>query len=730
MKCSKIALLFCLFLWGIFAYGQEKHTQKTTKERPTVALVLSGGGAKGFAEIGTLEAIDELGIPIDYIVGTSMGGAMGAFYAIGYSGKEIAEQVAKQDWSNIFTDKKVGRRTPISKKEELTRYAFSFPIKGGIRLPKGIVRGQEVMNILSKYTAGFHGSREFNKLPIPFACIVTDLETGESIVLEEGDLPKSIRASMSIPSVFTPVEIGKRTFIDGGVVNNFPTDVAKAQGYDYIIGVDVQSALQNKEELLSATDVANQLLGFLGKKRNDENIKLTDVYIHPDISKYSTNSFAPEEVDSLIAIGRKAALKAYPKLKALKKKLGENVTKEEHITPNFKAPLSFKHITVSGLENVSEKIFRKKLNINNADSITSSQLKHKIDDVSAILNLDLLTYELSQDTLRFVAHERSNKLFNVGFHYDSDNNASVLLNTTWDNFLLKNGRASFDAILGNNLQFTARYTLKFGDIPHLNLTIDTKKYDLTLHKSNDRLAEGSLAYVKFDTNAQFILWDNYSAGLGGRLEYVHIDRTISNSTAYSSSETVHKWYTNYYGFINLNTFDNAYYPKEGRRFDGEVKFVTDGWAEKGLVLYANYKEVLNISNNFDFLFNFYGRSTIDNSLSPIYSNYWGGIAHSKYIDKQIPFVGAKWIQGYNNTMAVGRVDFRYELFRDNYLILTGNYGRYSDAFGLFLYDSAKNIWGAGLTFSYNSIIGPIEFTVMHSNVVRKPLLHISIGYDF
>ncbi len=175
MKCSKIALLFCLFLWGIFAYGQEKHIQKTTKERPTVALVLSGGGAKGFAEIGTLEAIDELGIPIDYIVGTSMGGAMGAFYAIGYSGKEIAEQVAKQDWSNIFT-----------KKEELTRYAFSFPIKGGIRLPKGIVRGQEVMNILSKYTAGFHGSQAFNKLPIPFACIVTDLETGESIVLEEG----------------------------------------------------------------------------------------------------------------------------------------------------------------------------------------------------------------------------------------------------------------------------------------------------------------------------------------------------------------------------------------------------------------------------------------------------------------------------------------------------------------------------------------------------------------
>ncbi len=212
-KRPTIALLICLFIWGTFAYGQEKNKQETAKKRPTVALVLSGGGAKGFAEIGVLEALDELEIPVDYIVGTSMGSAMGAFYAIGFSGKEIAEEVAKQDWESVFTDKKIGRRTPISKKDELSRYAFSFPIKGGIKLPKGIVRGQEVMNILSKYTVGYQGNLDFKHLPIPFSCIVTDLETGESIVLEEGNLPKAIRASMSIPSVFTPVEIGERVFV-------------------------------------------------------------------------------------------------------------------------------------------------------------------------------------------------------------------------------------------------------------------------------------------------------------------------------------------------------------------------------------------------------------------------------------------------------------------------------------------------------------------------------------
>ncbi|MBS9768045.1 MAG: patatin-like phospholipase family protein, partial [Flavobacteriaceae bacterium] len=444
--CINLVFLVCSIFSTHTAIAQKRAKTDTLKKRPTVALVLSGGGAKGFAEIGTLEVIDELGIPIDYIVGTSMGSAMGAFYAIGYTGKEIAKEVAKQDWSTAFTDKIVSRKTPISRKEELSRYALSFPIRGGIHLPKGIVRGQEIMNILSKYTVGYQDSLNFKKFPIPYSCVVTDLETGESIVLESGNLTQAIRASMSIPSVFTPTEIGERVFIDGGVVNNFPTDIAKIEGYDFIIGVDVQTPLLHKKDLVSAKDIAYQLLGFLGKKRNDDNIKLTDVYIHPNISKYTTSSFAPAEVDSLIEIGRKAARKAYPQLVKLKEKLGKNVSKEKHTTPNFNAPLFFNHIKVGGLKKISQKLFMQKIDLKDINSITTTDLKNKIDDVSASLDLDLLTYQLSQDTLRFIAHERNQNRFNVGLHYDSDNNASILLNTTWNNLLFKHSRASFDAI--------------------------------------------------------------------------------------------------------------------------------------------------------------------------------------------------------------------------------------------------------------------------------------------
>lgn len=724
--CHTLLFLIALSLPSV---AQEtKIAADSIKERPTVALVLSGGGAKGFAQIGILEAIDDLGIPIDYVVGTSMGSIMGGLYAIGYSGNLIAEEVAKQDWTTLFNDKSNTRKIPVGIKDELSRYAFSFPIKKGIKLPRGIVRGQKVMNILSKYTIDHHITNNFSELPIPFSCIAVDLETGEAVVLEKGYIAEAMRASMAIPSVFTPQQIGDRLFIDGGVINNFPADVAKLKGYDYIIGVDVQSPLLKKEEISSAKDIVNQLVSFAGKPRTKKNIKITDVYIHPNTSGYSVGSFTKEEVDSLIDRGRQAAKEAYPKLIALKKKLGEGVLKEKLPAPCFDEAIKFNHVVVSGLKNVSKDLFHKKLRLKGKDSTNITDLETTINDVSSILNLDLLNFRLQKDTLKFIAHERNSNRFNVGVHYDSDNDASVLLNTTIDNLLFKNSRGSADAILGRNLHFTARYSIKFGDIPYLNMIFDTKKYDLALYNENDKIAEGDLSYAKFDTNIQMILWDSYTAGFGIRKEYVDIDNSLSQDQI--PLKRNNGWYTHHYGFVGLNTLDNASYPNKGTRLDIEAKYISNGDGETGTVIYSNFKRVRSFSKNFTAIWNLYGRSILDNQLGVIYANYWGGINTTQYLDKHIPFMGANWMQGYNSAMGVGRLDLRYQLFNRNYLMLTGNYGRYSQDPDKFFTDSAKDIWGAGITYSYNSIIGPIELSIMHSTEVRKPLLHVSIGYNF
>lgn len=729
-KCPKILCLFLvLLLLPLHLIAQQAvNDVDSLKERPTVALVLSGGGAKGFAEIGILEAIDDLDIPIDYIVGTSIGSIMGGLYAIGYSGKLIAEEVAKQDWTTVFTDEMTSRKIPVGIKDELSRYAFSFPIKEGIKLPKGIVRGQRVMNILAKYTIGYHNATDFSKLPIPYSCVAVDLETGEAVVLEKGCLPQAMRASMAIPSVFTPQEIDDRVFIDGGIINNFPADVAKAKGYDYIIGVDVQSPLLGKEELSSATDIVNQLVGFAGKNRTDNNIKLTDIYIHPDISGFSTGSFSAQEVDSLIERGRKAAKDAYPQLLALKNKLGKRTKKKKLEAPAFDAPLQFSHLKVSGLKRISKELFYKKIKLATKDTISVDKIETTIDDVSSILNLDMLNYRLHNDTLQFTAHERSNNRFNVGIHYDSDNDASVLLNATVNNFLLKNSRASVDAILGRNLQFTGRYTIKFGNIPYLNLIFDTKKYNLTVYDKNDKIAEGDMNYVKFDINTQMILWDSYSAGIGIRKEYIDVGNALSKETIVPKERS--GWYTNHYAFISLNTLDNASYPKRGTRFDTEAKYVSNGDNQTGSVIYANFKRATSLGRKFTTIWSLYGRAILDSELGIIYDNYWGGINSTQYLDRHIPFVGTNWVQGNNSAMGVGRLDLRYELFNRNYLMLTGNYGRYSQDSDKFFSNSAKDLWGAGITYSYGSIIGPIAVTLMHSTQVKKPLLYVSIGYNF
>ncbi len=372
MKHPIFALLcFCLLFlhWESSAQSSAIDTTKL-KKRPSVALVLSGGGAKGFAHIGILEALDELDIPVDYVIGTSMGSVMGGMYAIGYPGRVIAEEVVKQDWDNVFSDESTSRKTLVSLKDELGRYAFSFPIRKRIELPKGLIRGQNVINILNKYTIGYHGTTNFSELPIPFSCVAVDLESGEAVVSEKGYLPQALRASMSIPTVFIPEEIGDRIFVDGGIVNNFPTEVAKVKGYDYVIGVDVQTPLRDKEELNTVPKIVDQLVSFAGKTQNEKNKKLADIYIHPDISGFSTGSFSFEEIDSIIERGRQAAKIAYPKLLALKKKLGKNAHKKKLPLPNFNKKLQFRHISVKGLERTSEKLFRKKLKIKKTEPIT------------------------------------------------------------------------------------------------------------------------------------------------------------------------------------------------------------------------------------------------------------------------------------------------------------------------------------------------------------------------
>ena len=221
---QKAILLFSLlFLLAFFTlvFAQAK------VERPKVGLVLSGGGAKGMAHIGVIKAMEEAGLYPDYITGTSMGSIIGALYAIGYSADEIKEIALGIKWENVLTNDIPLDKVAFEEKLFYGRYFIELPIKDKkIGLPQGLIEGQELTMFLNKITRPAHGITDFHKLPIPFECVAADIETGKSVVLKSGSLPLAMRASMSIPTFFTPTTIDSTLFVDGGLLRNFPVQEA------------------------------------------------------------------------------------------------------------------------------------------------------------------------------------------------------------------------------------------------------------------------------------------------------------------------------------------------------------------------------------------------------------------------------------------------------------------------------------------------------------------------
>ena len=247
------------------------------QNRKKVGIVLSGGGAKGVAHIGALKVIEEAGIPIDYVVGTSMGAIVGGLYSIGYTPQQLDSIVNAQDWKYLLSDALDPETTLLSEKLREEQYLLSVPIAGKSAhvSDAGIIKGRNISRLLSELTVGYHDSVDFNKLPIPFACVSQNIVNGEQIVFHNGILATAMRASMAIPGVFTPVRKDSMILIDGGMINNYPVDVARSMGADIIIGVDVQNNLKGIDKLNSAPDILSQIID-LTTKNNHQSIPIAE----------------------------------------------------------------------------------------------------------------------------------------------------------------------------------------------------------------------------------------------------------------------------------------------------------------------------------------------------------------------------------------------------------------------------------------------------------------------
>lgn len=301
--------------------------------RERVGLVLSGGGARGAAHVGALKVLDELQVPVDVVVGTSMGAVVGGLYASGLSGREIESLMNNVDWQDAFRDRPSRSELGIRRKRDDQDFLVQVPLgfrDGRFVLPRGIVQGQKLARLLREMTLPVALTQDFDRLPRRFRAVATDLETGQPVVLGRGDLVTAIRASLSAPGLFTPVEHEGRLLVDGGVAENLPIQVARELGVDRLIVVDVSSPLLPRGELETVTSVSNQMLAILMRRdieRQRATLGAQDIIIDPALGDLSAFDFSG--LPRAIEAGQRAAEALRPRLLAMAAGLGSSAAGTE-----------------------------------------------------------------------------------------------------------------------------------------------------------------------------------------------------------------------------------------------------------------------------------------------------------------------------------------------------------------------------------------------------------------
>jgi predicted acylesterase/phospholipase RssA len=386
--------LYLLSLLLILSTPNENFAQE---DHPKIGLVLSGGGARGFAHIGTLKLIDSLQIPIDYIVGTSMGGIIGGLYASGYTGNEIEKLVLASNWVELLEDQLPRSETPYLEKKDDSAFFIELGLDGFKPvIPSGFVSGQLASLLLADLTSGVGTIRNFNNLPIPFKCVAVDLVTGSEVVLQKGSLAKAMRATMSLPSIFSPVEWGDSLLIDGGMLNNFPSDVLREMGTDVIIGVNIGSQLAPKEELNNLVDIFSQTMVLTDFPKQRRNYELCDLIITPDLGEFTTLDFENEKVKNIIQRGIRAASENKNQLLELKKKYVYDLSGENIIEDADSIIQIISAITISGETSYTLEYLYELIGHSPSDTLDVIMLKDNISKMKTSGLFKEVEYEIQR----------------------------------------------------------------------------------------------------------------------------------------------------------------------------------------------------------------------------------------------------------------------------------------------------------------------------------------------
>ncbi len=712
-------------------------------ERRKVGVVLSGGGAKGMAHIGVLKVIERAGIPVDYVVGTSMGAIVGGLYSIGYDANTLDSLVRCQDWRYLLSDMVEPHNQSMRERYNQSTYLLSRPIirTTGLAAEGGLVSGHNLSNLFSWLTVGYHDSISFDNLPIPFACVATDMVDYSEVVFRSGWLSQAMRASMAIPGVFTPVRIDSMVLVDGGLKNNYPVDVARGMGADLIIGVTLQKPARKASELNNAMDILLQLVDFSVKNKFDDNVSHTDVQVAVDAEKFTSMSFSPRAIDSLITIGEEAAMVQWDSLMALKRAIGLDsayAPPPRHRAASAGKPQRVRLAVVDfeGVSSGDSRYLRRKFGIAEGDSVSAETLEAVMASLRSDLMYSSAEYSLRQMAggywLRIVAGRRKVTQLNLGVRFDTEETVALQANSDFRLPTRLPVEVSVTGRLGrrymanvaatvmpaNRGNWTVDYTFRYNDINiydegrrDFNVTYDYHSVRLGLISFN-------LRNFTLDLAAR---WENFNYG------------TMLSGEERSGMVFGDEHLYSYNLWLHYNSENDRYFTTRGASLEAGYSLYTDDFVhyrsgDPVHVVGGRWRFALRLTDRFALQPSVYGRMLLGGEKPWCLSNFIGGDFAGHYVEQQMPFAGIGNIEMADNALVAVGLKAQQRIMDNNYVMVRASFALDADKLR-YLWQSPL-LHGYQLSWAYNSMFGPVNANLGYSSKSKRVFFYLNLGFEF
>ncbi len=713
-------------------------------KRKKVAVVLSGGGAKGVAHIGALKVIQQAGIPIDYVVGTSMGSIIGGLYSIGYTPEQLDSIVRSQDWTFLLSDQVSRKDQSLAERQDAETYVLSVPFKKKLsrEITGGLIQGRNIANMFSELTIGYHDSIDFNKLPIPFACVAQDIVTGNEMHFHSGVLSTAMRASMAIPGVFTPVRLDSMVLIDGGLVNNYPVDVAKRMGADYVIGVDVQSDLKPASQLNSTGVILGQLINLTGLENYKKNLAETDTYIKVNVEGYSTASFTSNAIDTLIQRGEEAALGQREELMKLKRKLrlsDKYMPKPVEAYPyNENLEVYIREIHFDGLDEKDFKWLLKRYDLKENSSISIKKIEEATSMLCSNLEYSTATYTLPSHpeggyTLHFKMTKKYERKLNVGLRFDTEETASVQVNMKHTFRSKMPATLSLTARLGKRYAARVDFGLEPSPLRKIGASYLFEYNDIDFSDDGNHTLSSTFRYHMGELSFANVWHRNVRYSIGLRYELYSYDKMLYMEGVAPTDEMDNEHFFAYFAQMHYESFDRAYFPSRGVSAQASYVLYTDNLTKYNdhapfSAIRGHFGAVIPVTRRFSILPDIYGRFLIGKDIPYAKLNCMGGDVQGRFLNQQLPFVGINGAEITDKALLVSSLKLRQRMGSIHYLTLTANYALNASKLDYLFRENT--LFGCGVGYGIDSMFGPLEGSVNYVNRSNNISFYINLGYKF